>query len=268
MHLLYCDETNLEKRDEDFFVYGGLIMSSDAAAALSSEIDRIRHDANIPAGFCLKFNPGPQHLDHAAFAGLKQNIIEAAVRANCILFTTMILHSIATSPDDARRNAINQLSYNFNEFLACSRDYGLVLIDRFTDAQIDAHLREKFSIGLTGLPFSPRMRLRRILGFHYAAIGQSHFGSAIDIVLGSLRYAVNAFCRHEPEKLARSRQLLNTLAPLFQKTAYAGEFGPWTTKLSLDFSPKTIKSPTYKARYAALRNYLAEGGIISEQPIR
>jgi hypothetical protein len=268
MHLLYCDETNLEKRDDDFFVYGGLVMSSDSAVALNNEIEKIRSTAQIPADFPLKFNPGPSFLDHAAFSAVKQRVIEAAIQANCILFTTMILHNIATSSDDARRNAINQLSYNFNDFLSCSKDYGLVLIDRFTDAQIDSHLREKFSIGITGLPYSPRVRLRRILGFHYAAIGQSHFGSVIDIVLGTLRFSVNAFCRNDLEKMARSRHLLAMLAPLLQKIPDVGERGPLTTKLSLDFTPKTIKAPMYKQRYEALRNYLAQNGIIAEQVIR
>ncbi|AXC15826.1 hypothetical protein ACPOL_6614 [Acidisarcina polymorpha] len=41
----------------------------------------------------------------------------------------MILHDIATSPDDARRNAIHQVSYNFNNYLASQQDHWLVLIE-------------------------------------------------------------------------------------------------------------------------------------------
>src|SRR6202012_3952522 len=104
VHLLYCDETNLEKRDNDFFVYAGLVMSSDSAVTLNTEIEKIRSTALIPADFALKFNPGPGHLDHAAFSAVKQSVIEAAIQAKCLLFTTMILHNIATTSDDARRN--------------------------------------------------------------------------------------------------------------------------------------------------------------------
>jgi len=86
--------------------------------------------------------------------------------------------------------------------LGTHQDHGLVLIDQFTDIQINHHLREKFLLGLKDMPYGlTAMRLARILGFHYAAIGQSHFGSLIDIILGSFRFAVNAHTRNQAEKL-------------------------------------------------------------------
>jgi hypothetical protein len=246
VYLLYCDETNLERRDNDFFVYAGLIIPGAAASHLSAAIDGIRANAGILRDFPLKFNPGPAHLDHQQFANVKEQVIQAVVGANCALCTSLILHNVATSADDARRNAINQLSYNFNCHLGNRNDHGIVLIDRFSDTQIDSHLRDKFSLGVTGLPFTPVMRLERVLGFHYSAIGQSHFASAIDIVLGCLRFSVNAFTRNDAGKLPRAQQFLGMLSPLFLRTPYSGPHGPWVTDISLYFSPRTIKSDRYR----------------------
>ena len=87
---------------------------------------------------------------------------------------------------------LNRICYHFNCYLSPIHSHGLVLIDRFSDTQIDSHLRKKFSTGLTGMPYGDTLKLQNIVGFHYSAIGQSHFGSLIDIVIGSFRYAVTA----------------------------------------------------------------------------
>ena len=197
MHLLYCDETNLEERKGDFFVYAGLVIDGAKSRELSHAIDRIRAAAGVAVDYKLKFNPGPANLSHQEFIDLKKNVIAAAIDAKIGLLVSVILHDIATSPDVARRNAINTLCFHFDCLIGRIPGPGLVLIDRFTDRQIDAHLAEKFCVGVTGLPHSAQLRLSNVIGFHYAAVGQSHFSSLIDVVLGSLRFAINAFTRNE-----------------------------------------------------------------------
>lgn len=263
MYLLYCDETNLEERNNDFFVYGGLVIDAQKAHSLSLAIDTIRDTAKIPPDFILKFNPGPGHLSHGDFISLKQAVIESAISHGCILLTSMILHNVATSPSDARRNEINRICYHFNCFLSRQTSHGLVLIDRFDDREIDRHLREKFSLGIRGLPYSEELRLDRIVGFHYAAIGQSHFSSIIDIILGSFRFAVNAFTRHENEKLETAKRLLEILSPLFFRESADGR----VSEIGLFFSPKVIRVDRYRQMYADLAIFLSEHGIVSAQPI-
>jgi len=260
MHLLYCDETNLEPKDNDFFVYGGLVVEGNAALNLSQEVDRIRR--NIPRDYVLKFNPGPPHLSHRCFIGLKQAVIEAAVENGCTLLVAMILHNIATTPDEARRNEINRVCLNFDSFLRRRNSHGLVLIDRFEDRKIDKHLRQKFSIGLTGLPFSRYYRLERIVGFHYSAIGQSHFSSIVDVVLGSLRFSVNAFTRGQDEYMGTATELLQLLSPLFLRSSKG-----LVPEISLCFDPKTVRWETYRDQYEALKRFLTEQGIEPEQKI-
>lgn len=84
----------------------------------------------------------------------KQRIMEATAAEGCVLLVSIILHLIATSPDAARRNGINRVAYHFNCLLNRRNSEGLVLIDRFSDSQIDGHLREKFTIGIRGLPYT------------------------------------------------------------------------------------------------------------------
>ena len=111
MYLMYCDETNLEEKPGIFFVYGGISVEVDGALALSKEIDSLRVEHKIPPDFILKFNPGPKSMDHEEFISVKQSIIELATKNECNLFTSFILHDIAKSANEARRNEINRICY-------------------------------------------------------------------------------------------------------------------------------------------------------------
>lgn len=261
MHLLYCDETNLQERSGDFFVYAGVIVEAARARDLSHRIDAIRATANVPPDYRLKFNPGPAELDHQQFIELKKSIITAAIDANVKLLVSAILHNVATSPDQARRNEINRLCFHFDCFLNRTGGPGLVLIDRFNDKQIDAHLAEKFSIGLTGMPHSPQLRLSNIVGFHYSAVGQSHFCSLIDVVIGSLRFAINAFTRGENQYMESAKQILSGLEPLFYRETH----GTPVSELSFFFSPRSVWWPPLRQKYSALKAFLAASGIDTAQ---
>ena len=257
MHLLYCDEINLEHRSRDFFTYGGISIESSAALSLSQEIDALRTCFNLNPSYRLKFNPGPAELTHDQFISLKQQTIETAVKHNAKLFTSLILHNIATSLDEARRNEINRICYHFDCYLNRVRSHGLVLIDRFNDGQVDAHLVEKFSIGITGLPFTPVQRLSNIIGFHYSAIGQSHMASIIDVVLGSLRYSINGHTRNDPTALAAAAKILPILSPLFFRETGRTD----VSELGLFFSPKTIRAERYQTIYNNLKSFLSANGV-------
>lgn len=241
MYLIYCDETNLEERSGAFFIYGGITIESNASLALSKEIDSLRVSYKIQPDFILKFNPGPEGMDHEEFISVKQSIIELAIKYEYKLFTSFIFHNVAKSANEARRNEINRICYHFDCFLGREDSHGLVLIDRFEDRRIDHHLREKFSIGITGLPYTPQKRLERIIGFHYATKGQSHFCSVVDVVLGSLRFAVNAWTTDDTKNIGTAKTLLSLLSPLFFREK--GELS--VSELGLFFSPKVIHVPKY-----------------------
>jgi hypothetical protein len=265
LHLLYCDESNLQERDGDFLIYGGLVIDGHRSRELSQKIDQIRARAGVHPNFRLKFNPGPPDLPHDQFLSLKQAVIEAAVEHGAKLVVYVILHNIAVNPDEARRNGINTVCYHFDCLLNRFSGPGLVLIDQFSDAgnQIRAHLSEKFAVGIRGLPYTPEMRLKNIVGFHYSVIGQSHFPSLIDIALGSLRFAINAHTRQQIQQLDTARRLLGILEPLF----FREREGAPISELGFMFSPKVIRAPRYLEKYGALKDFLTEAGVDTAQPI-
>jgi len=263
MHLLYCDETNLSPSEHDFFIYGGVVIPPGAAKPLHDAVEQIRRRHHVPENFLLKFNPRPDTLAHDDFIQVKQAILETAAEHSCQLIVSLILHNIAASPDIARRNEINRVLYHFECLLNRETSHGLVLIDRFSDTQIDAHLRERFAVGVRGLPYTDPMRLERIVGYHYSAIGQSHFGSVVDIVVGSFRFAVNSHSSNDTNRLASAVRLLDLVGPLFIRSAPDLK----VDELSLFFSPKVITVDRYRGKYAALRDFLAEHGVDSRQEI-
>jgi hypothetical protein len=265
MHLLYCDESNLDEHQGDFLIYGGVLVSSEAAASLSGEMERIRTAAGIPRDFRFKFNPRPDGMDHVAYREVKQAVIEQAVAHDVGLLSYAILHDISANPDEARRFGINTVCYHFDCCLQRLDSKGLVLLDRFNDDGnlIDGHLTEKFSIGLTNMPYAEEYRLKNILGFHYTTIGQSHFTSLIDIVVGSLRYAMNVHTRSNNGQRQSAINLLQLLSPLFVRHAGSDQ----VSEFGLLFSPKVVKSQRYREQYQSMKDFFAEAGVIIAQEI-
>ncbi len=265
MYLLYCDETNLEERNSDFLIYGGLIIPDGQAGDYSRAIDDIRHKFGVDRNYRLKFNPGPEGMDHSSFLNLKESVIQCSIDFGAQLICYLILHDIARGADEARRNGINTVCYHFDCILNRKKDSGLVLIDRFNDAgnQIDSHLRDKFTIGLQGMPYSKEMRLHNIVGFHYSAIGQSHFPSVVDVVLGSIRFAINAYTRSDERNLKSAKKIISLVSPLIWRDEKQGKI----PELGICFSPKTINVPRYRSQYEGLQGFLAENGMETEQVI-
>ncbi len=260
MHLFYSDESNLDPNTTEFFVYGGIAIASDKASNLSTALDLARTTARVAADFPLKFNPGPPSLSHEEFAALKQTFLGEATKAGCILVVSLVSHRIARSADEARRFEINRVLYHFDCILHRRNDFGLVLVDRFDDKQIDAQLRERFAIGVHGLPYTDPYKLERILGYHYACIGQSHFSSLIDIALGSFRFAINAFTLNQTERLGTAAKLLGLLSPLFLRDG-----GSEINSISLHLSPDTIKVDAHRKRYRDVVAFLRQAGLETDQ---
>ena len=207
-------------------------------------------------GDILKFNTKdrPTHVTAEAQREAKRQVLEEAASHRVKLFCSFILHRVASSPQNARRNEINRICYHFNCYLNRVSDHGLVLIDTFQDTSLLAFLRQKFSLGLKGLPYSNSYRLDRLLGLHLASIGSSHFCSVVDVVLGALRYGINA--RNDASRQTVAQTLLGQLAPLVIRTG-SGK----VDELSVFFSPKTIRVPSYLKEYRDLHDFLAANGL-------
>lgn len=264
MHLLYCDESNLEHRPGDFLLYAGFLIPGDTAGLLSARMDELRRDAGVGPNVRLKFNPSPDGLTHGQFLNLKQSIIETAVEHGCKLLAYAVLHDLAGDPDNARRFGINTVCYHFHCVLGRMQQKGIVLIDRFNDAnnEIEGHLKDKMAVGIQLPHRREPTRLSNIVGFHYSAVGQSHFTALIDILVGSLRYSINVQTRNDANREG-ALNLIRLLSPLFYR--YAGS--ERVPDMGFCFSPMNIRVPRYHEIYTALQDFLREGGIDSSQTI-
>lgn len=256
MYLLYTDETNVDPKGSEFFIYGGISIDVRKAASLSQTIDLLRQEYGYKPEDPLKFNSRerPNAISPETHKAIKRKVIEAAADHDVHLFASLILHSIAKNPEKARRNEINRVCLHFDCFLRENNDYCIVLLDTFADKNLYKMLKEKFSIGLKGLPERSQYRLERILGFHIASIGSSNFSSVVDIVLGSLRFAVNHLSDQSNQDVVQT--LLKQLYPLCLKRKDGR-----IRELSFFFSPVKVRTRKYYKKYDNLRNLLNKNGL-------
>jgi hypothetical protein len=263
MHLLYCDESNMENRSGEFLLYGGVIVPPANARPLAEDIAAIRVRAMIPVTERVKFAPTPAGISHADYIAVKQGIIAAAIKHEAIFIAYAVLHDLANDPEKARMFGINTLCTHFNWILNRLGGPGLVLIDRINNPgnPVDELLREKAAIGVTGLPYTASMKLENIVGFHYASIGQSQFTSLSDILVSSLRFAINAHCRKAEGNRVSALEILRLLSPLFFREKGSTK----VSELGFAFRPQSVKAPKYLGLYRDLQAFLAEGGVETAQ---
>jgi len=262
MHLLYTDETNLDPKQSDFFLYGGVSVNANEGRNVCENIAALRAKHGYKAEDVLKFNTRqrPDHVSPDVHRAIKQEVIEMAGQHGVKLFASMVLHDLAKDPDKARRFGINSICFHFNCFLNRESDIGLVLIDTFNEGDLREVIREKWAVGLKNMPYSKTMGLSRIIGYHIAMIGGSHLCSMADIILGALSFAINN--RTDAAKEAVVSALLKQLAALVIRNG-----DDRVSELSLFFSPKVITAPPFLSQYLRLHDFFADHGLAPAQSI-
>jgi hypothetical protein len=260
MYLLYGDESNYTSSDGDYQIYAGVAIPAGQAEWLSSRISSLRTNAGVRSDEQLKFAPRPDALTHGQFKELRSDIVQAASGAGVALLVVITPHEINPSrPDQIRLCAINTVTLHFDTMLVNTKhDCGVMILDRFDDKQVDTLTRQNVSVGLSGpLPYSRVLSLKKVLGIHYATIGQSHFCSLVDIVAGSFRLAVNEFDK-EDGRHGMAKEVLQVLSPLFDRHPQTNEiFG-----YSLSVLPKhEIRKPALRKRVRDLLSFLEEAGL-------
>jgi hypothetical protein len=258
VHLLYTDEVNMKPEESEFFIYAGVSIPCDHAAALHDDVEELRGRNGYQPEDPLKFNTAERraHVNRQQHLTAKRELMAAAANRGVKLFASFLLHNIVQGGDvdEARYNEINRVCYHFDDYMQRVNDYGLVLVDTFSEKRLNRVLCETFSIGLTNMPFSNALRLRRILGCHQATIGTSHFTSVVDVVIGAVRYAVNARKENPPV----CENLIRQLAPLCIPSRSGNRK---ISDLSINFSPKQIKVKAYLEKYTELCTFLRDNGI-------
>lgn len=251
-YLLYADETNDQPSNEaKFFIYGGLIVPTERLATLNMKLEAIRQIHGYKTGDVFKFNSRsrPVYVTKSSHASAKNSVLETCNELGCKFIATLTHHSIAQQEKRLEWGA-NTVLLRFDAFLNWHDERGMCFLDGFANpAKMKAYMTEKFTIGLR-FPDGTTKRLKRVE--QYAATWQqlSHACSASDIVLGALRYSVNASAGDK------------TAGLLFRRVARLLAWGKQNKRIAdlLQFQPSIdkIRVQRYRDDYNALIAKLSE----------
>lgn len=250
MYILLTDETNTTPANAAirFFAYGGLILKLDDVPALHKQIEKIRAEHGYQAGDVLKFDTRsrPHHVTAAQATDAKHQVLRACIAVGCKFIVYVVHHQIARNRDVEQviEWGASHVIGKFNYFLGLENDYGIVAMDRLPDKAQFNYLSEKFTKGLT-FEDDPPVSLDRVTLFTSTCINASHLSSAMDIVLGSWRYCINA-----PQNADAARAMIADITKMIWcrregETLHVAEMG-------LTIRPKNILVKQYKDDYENL----------------
>lgn len=255
MYLLLTDETNRShSKEATFFVYGGLIVQLDKIPTLHLAIEEIRTNNGYQPRDVLKFDTysRPKHITQAQATEAKRQVVAACVEHGCKFIAYVVHHQIARNQpiQQVVEWGANHVIGKFNYFLTLERSHGIVAMDRLPHGVEFGYLSQKFTDGLS-FTEDPSVMLDRITLFSSTCINASHLCSAMDIVLGSWRYCINA-----PQNIDAAKAMMADITRLIWcrregDTLHAMEKG-------LVLRPKEIRAPQYKADYEALGKRINE----------
>ncbi len=252
MFVLFTDETNLPSDpNAKFFAYGGLVIPVAALPELNAKISGIRAAAGYKQGDELKFetNARPKYVSIEAAGKAKEQVVETCISLKCRFIVNVVLHAVAqnTSQHELIQWGANTVIGKFNALLHEDKSHGIVAVDRFASGAEYKLLSERFSKGLTfgGLGGESQLPLDRITLFTSTCMNASHASSAMDIVLGSFRYCINA-----PKNVPAAKVMMTNISKLIWCTRMGDNLH--VLEKGLIFRPKEVKHPPYKAEYDAL----------------
>jgi len=255
MRILLTDETNRQPgRDAKFFVYGGLVLTTEALSTLHDEIEEIRRTAGYRASDELKFDTRsrPEHVTIKAATEAKRQVIERANQAGCVFIVHVILHDIIRNqdPDQHVQWAADYVIGRFNQYLSEENEDGICVVDNLPNRAEFRYLSEKFAHGLT-LDTGTHVSLDRIKLFATTCVGASHANSVMDIVLGAFRYCIN-----NPRYPEAAREMFGSVARMMWGRRVGDTIHVLGRGLILRPEIERIRSEQYRREYKELIEHL------------
>jgi len=256
MYLMLTDETNnTPTTAARFFAYGGLVVPGDEIESLTAKIVEIRNDAGYRDTDVLKFdtNVRPAHIDRDTCTNAKSRVIESCSECGCKFIAYLVLHDIARNrePRELVTWAADHVIGRFNMYLHEVDSVGLCVIDSLPVDRQFQYLTDKFTGGLN--LDGNIVPLDRIQLFAATVISASHISSAMDIVLGSFRYAIN-----DPQNPQAARAMMVNVVRLMWYREHEGEKYLGDRGLIFRPDPESIRVDAYREQYNNLRAYLQE----------
>ena len=255
MYLLMTDETNMRPNAQArFFAYGGLIVPFERVARLSARIEAIRVDTGYRRRDLLKFdtNVRPRNVTAEDARNAKRRVIRACIANDCLFVAYVVLHAIARN--QPQRVIVewgaSHVIGKFNFFLTLRNSQGIVQVDRLPNQNEYEFLTNKFVSGLT-FQDDEDVLLDRIVLLGATCINASHIASAMDIVLGSFRYCINAQANNQAARTMMAQLAQLIWAERDGKDLYALERG-------LVFRPRNVQRADYQQQYDNLLAHINE----------
>lgn len=253
MHLLLTDETNVTPSETvDFFVTGGLFFPIEKLSDLHSGIEAIRKTHGYKAGDTLKFNTHerPSQVSHAACTSAKSAVMDLCQGLGCKFIGYVVLHAIVDKANQILWG-LDAVIRSFDLFLREANEDGVVIFDRVPVPNVNEYLASKFFKGLEFPQEKARVDLSRIKMFASTCINASHANTAMDVVLGSFRYAIN-----RPENEAVAKLLMSGTVRLMWGKRDGERLEILDKGLVLRPIVDNIKVPAYKKKYDDLLNHI------------
>lgn len=207
MHWLLTDETNKPPNEDQFFIYGGLLLHSDSVPAVDQIVRNVRREFGYGPSASFKFSVGGSGQDAATHEAAKAALLDRLTETG-VKFAVTLIHARIRGDQHINaviEQAINTLTMAYWEFLGDVDDQGVMLIDRVDSARGHDAFRDFTRRFTEGLDISGRVRPvnDRILLFGMTNNNSSHLSSAVDICIGAFRTCVNASSQSSRDEAAR-----------------------------------------------------------------
>lgn len=195
MYWFLTDETNKPPKDDQFFIYGGVIIDSDRVPEVDAAVRKVRKDHGYEPSASFKFHGGQSGKETDDHEKAKLALLEL-LPALDVKFAATVVHARigAGRPiNTVIEMGINTMTQAFWEYLGDTTSPGIMLIDR-VDKTKDYDEFTNFARRFTeGLDFGrePKRVDDRILLFGMTNNNSSHLSSVVDICLGAFRWCVN-----------------------------------------------------------------------------
>ena len=253
VYLLYTEETSMRRDPKSrFFIYGGMFLPIDALDEMHALVQQVRDDNGFRDGDELKFSAKsrPKHIPKEQHTAARRNVLNGCQQSGIRLIITVVLPGIAKGrpPGELVGWGANSVLGAFEDFLEEENGTGICIFGHLPFTQPYKYIKTRFQSGVTSDDGAAR-RLERVQLFSLSSTGASHVTSAVDIVIGSLKYCLN---EKEPSETCRVT-LPGILGMLWHKEE---DDSVQLRGYGLRFSPAEVKIPAYQQQYEDLTQRL------------
>lgn len=261
MHWFLTDETNKPPKDDQFFIYGGVIVDSERVPEVDATVRAVRKKFGYEQSAPFKFYGGDSGKEREAHEEAKLELLDR-LPALDVKFAASPVHARIRGEkpiNTVMEMGINTMTMAYWEYLKGENSTGIMLIDR-VDKSKDYDEFNNFARRFTeGLDFQGKARRvdDRILLFGMTNNNSSHLSSVVDICLGAFRWCVNASTSGRGDD-ERAREYWQRVDALIWRKAGARTKGGYRPR------PLAISHPEIKAIYVQLEFDLRNWSVASE----